>query len=77
MQCICHSAALVASKATEKLSRSPEDLMRSEIHKFTFSVYKLKYLDNLMYLKLLFSGSAKRTTILQDIQRYFVEQKKK
>lgn len=28
MQCICHSAALVASKAAEKLPRSPEDLIR-------------------------------------------------
>lgn len=33
MQCICHSAALVASKAAEKLPRSPEDLMRSVNYK--------------------------------------------
>jgi len=34
MQCICHSAALVASKAAAKLPRSPEDLIRSVIMKF-------------------------------------------
>lgn len=34
MQCICHSAALVASKAAEKLPRSPEDLIRSVIIRF-------------------------------------------
>jgi len=28
MQCICHSAALAASKATQQLPRSPEDLLR-------------------------------------------------
>jgi len=33
MQCICHSAALIASKATAKLPRSPEDLIRSVIIK--------------------------------------------
>ena len=29
MQCICHSAALVASKACEKLPRAPEELLRN------------------------------------------------
>lgn len=29
MQCICHSAAVIASKATSKLPRLPEDLIRT------------------------------------------------
>jgi hypothetical protein len=29
MRCICHSAALVASKACEELPRGPEDLLRN------------------------------------------------
>lgn len=57
LKCICHSAALIANKATTKLPRSPEDLIRS------------------VYLYV--SGSAKRTSILQDIQKYFHDQKKK
>lgn len=57
LQCICHSGALIANKATKQLPRSPEDLIRS------------------VYLYV--SGSAKRTSILHDIQEYFHEQKKK
>jgi len=42
MQCICHSAALVASKAAEKLPRSPEDLIRMVIMKsLIFIFFKL------------------------------------
>lgn len=29
MQCICHSSALIAGKACEKLPRGPEDLLRN------------------------------------------------
>lgn len=39
MQCICHSAALVASKATEKLPRSPEDLIRLVIMKSLYEFF--------------------------------------
>lgn len=39
MQCICHSAALVASKAAEKLPRSPEDLIRLVIMKSLICIF--------------------------------------
>lgn len=39
MQCICHSAALVASKAAEKLPRSTEDLIRLVIMKSLICIF--------------------------------------
>lgn len=55
MQCICHSAALVASKAAEKLPRSPEDLIRSVIINF-ITILLILYLTSIKSILLILSG---------------------